>query len=158
MELWKNFDCSILYYPGKANVVADALNRKSAGSLTHINTERRLINKSCKWIDQGLQLKVTKKCILSRFRVRLVYLDRVKAAQRRDLQLQKFMFDVQQGQSRDFVIDSEGILRLGTRLCVPDVDELRNEILEKGHFSAYSIHPGSTKMYHDLRIHTGGMG
>ena len=67
------------------------------------------------------------------------------------------MFDVQQSQSRDFVIDSEGILRLGTRLCVPDVDELREEIM-KTHFSTSSIHPGSTKMYHDLKIHIGGMG
>ena len=58
---------------------------------------------------------------------------------------------MQQGQSQDFVIDSEGTLRLGTRLCVPDVDELRKEIMEGAHFSAYSIHPGSTKMYHDLK-------
>ena len=42
-------------------------------------------------------------------------------------------------------------MRLGTRLCVPDVDELRKEIMEEAHFSAYSIHPGSTKMYHDLK-------
>ena len=42
-------------------------------------------------------------------------------------------------------------MRLGTRLCVPDVDELRKEIMKKAHFSAYSIHPGSTKMYHDLK-------
>ena len=39
-------------------------------------------------------------------------LDRVKAAQRRDPQLQKIRFEVQQGQSRDFVIDSKGTLRL----------------------------------------------
>ena len=57
---------------------------------------------------------------------------------------------MQQGQSRNFVIDSEGTLHLGIRLCVPDVDELRKEIME-AHFSAYSIHPGSTKMYHDLK-------
>ena len=42
-------------------------------------------------------------------------------------------------------------MHLGTRLCVPDVDELRKEIMEEAHFSAYSIHPGSTKMYHDLK-------
>ena len=35
--------------------------------------------------------------------------------------------------------------------CVPDVDELRKEIMEGAHFSAYSIHPGTTKMYHDLK-------
>ena len=79
-------------------------------------------------IDQELQLKVTKKCILAQFRVRSVYLDRVKVAQRRDPQLQKIMFEVEQGQSRNFVIDNEGTLRLGTRLCVPDVDELRKDV------------------------------
>ena len=40
------------------------------------------------------------------------------------------------------MIDSEGSLQLGIRLCVPDVDELRKEIMEKAHF---------TKMYHDLK-------
>ena len=69
MELWKDFDCSNLYYPGKVNLVAYAFSRKSVGSLGHISIGRRLINKSCKLIDQGLQLKVTKKCILPRFRV-----------------------------------------------------------------------------------------
>ena len=84
MELLKDYDCSILYHSGKVNMVADALSKKSAGSLAHISIEKRLINKSYKLIDQGLQLKVTKKCILAQFRVRSVYLDRVKAAQRRD--------------------------------------------------------------------------
>ena len=61
------------------------------------------------------------------------------------------MFEVQQGQSRDFVIEIEGTLRLGTRLCVPDINELRKEIMEEAHFSTYSIHTGSTKMYNDLK-------
>ena len=46
------------------------------------------------------------------------------------------MFEVQQGQSWDFMIDSEGILCLGTILCVPKVDEQRKEIMEEAHFSA----------------------
>ena len=49
------------------------------------------------------------------------------------------------------MFNSEGILRLGTRLCVPDVGELRKEIMEEAHFFAYNIHPGSNKMYHDLK-------
>ena len=73
---------------------------------------------------------MTKKCLLAQFRVRSVYLDRVKVAQRRDPQFQKILFEVQQGQSRDFVVDREGTLRLGTRLCVPEVDELRKKIME----------------------------
>ena len=32
------------------------------------------------------------------------------------------------------MIDTKGILRWGTRLCIPDVDELRKEIMEKAHF------------------------
>ena len=79
MELLKDYACSILYYLGKKNVVADALSRKSAGSLAHISTERRPIVKELhELIDQGLQLKVTKKCILAQFKVRSVYLDGVK--------------------------------------------------------------------------------
>ena len=58
MELLKDYDCSILYHPGKANVIANALSRKSAGSLTHISTEMRPIMEELhELIDQGLQLK-----------------------------------------------------------------------------------------------------
>ena len=77
----------------------------------------------------------------SSIHVRSVYLDRVKAARSRDPQLQKIRFEVQQGQPQDFMIDSEGIFRLGTRLCVPDVDELRNEIMEEAHIYACSVRP-----------------
>ena len=38
MKLLKDYDCSI--HLGKANVVADALNRKSAENLAHISTEK----------------------------------------------------------------------------------------------------------------------
>ena len=89
----EDFDCFILYHPHKENIVADALSRKSVGSLAHISTESRPIIKELhQFIEQRLQLKVTKKCLLAQFRVRSVYLDRVKAAQRRDPQLQKIMF------------------------------------------------------------------
>ena len=45
IELLKDYDCSIFYHPGKVNVVADALSRKSVGSLAHISSERRPIIK-----------------------------------------------------------------------------------------------------------------
>ena len=43
MELLKDYDITILYHPGKANVVADALSRKagSMGSLKHLKVSRR---------------------------------------------------------------------------------------------------------------------
>ena len=81
LELLKDYDCSILYHLGKTNMVADVLSRKSAGSLAHISLDRRPIIKELhELIDHGLQWKVTKKCLLAQFRVRSVYLDRVKAA------------------------------------------------------------------------------
>ena len=43
------------------------------------------------------------------------------------------------------------MLRYQGRLCIPDVDGLKNQILEKEHGSRYTIHPGLTKMYHVLR-------
>ena len=85
MELLKDYDCLILYPHGEANAVSYALSRKSIGSLAHISIERRPIKKKLHdLIDQGLQWKVTKKCLIAQFRVRSAYMDRVKAAQRRD--------------------------------------------------------------------------
>ena len=42
-------------------------------------------------------------------------------------------------------------MRLGTKMCVLDVDELRKEIMEEAYFSAYGVHLDSTKMYHYLK-------
>ena len=42
-------------------------------------------------------------------------------------------------------------MRCQGRLCVPNLDGFRDRILELDHGSRYSIHPGLTKMYHDLR-------
>lgn len=38
LKLVKDYDCTIHYHPGKANVVADALRRKSIGQLTSLST------------------------------------------------------------------------------------------------------------------------
>ena len=61
LELLKNYDCDILYHPGKANVVADALSRKSSGSLAHISVEKRpLIQELHKLVNQGLMMKISR--------------------------------------------------------------------------------------------------
>ena len=43
--------------------------------------------------------------------------------------LQKILFEVQQDQSRGLVLENEGTLRLGTKLCVPNVDDMREKIM-----------------------------
>ena len=60
-QLLKDYDCDILYHPGKANVVAGALSRKSSGSLAHISVERRpLIQELHELVDQGLMMKLSR--------------------------------------------------------------------------------------------------
>nr|GEU88084.1 putative reverse transcriptase domain-containing protein [Tanacetum cinerariifolium] len=44
-----------------------------------------------------------------------------------------------------------GCDRLGTRLVVPNDATLREALLIEAHSSPFSLHPGSTKMYHDLK-------
>ena len=38
-------------------------------------------------------------------------------------------------------------------MCVPEIGELKREIMEEAHSSAYAMHPGSIKMHHTLREH-----
>ena len=58
---------------------------------------------------------------------------------------------VREGKFTDFHLDDKSILWISGRLCVPDVDNLRGEILKEAHFAAYSVYPGATKMYHSSR-------
>ena len=51
----------------------------------------------------------------------------------------------------DWSVDSDGGLRFKGKLCVPNIVELRKEIMDDAHRSRYTIHPGGTKMYHDLK-------
>ena len=50
-----------------------------------------------------------------------------------------------------FQLDGEGVLWFKNRLVVPKDFELRKLILDEAHLSRYSIHPGSNKMYQDLK-------
>jgi hypothetical protein len=47
--------------------------------------------------------------------------------------------------------DDKGIIWFGQRVVTPQDRDLRKEILDEGHLSKFTIHPGSTKMYRDLR-------
>ena len=51
----------------------------------------------------------------------------------------------------DFRLDENGVLMFRDPVRVPDVLELKKQILEDGHMSSLSIHPGATMMYQDLK-------
>jgi len=48
-------------------------------------------------------------------------------------------------------VDHRGVLWFESRLVVPKNHQLRKQILDEAHLSKFSIHPGSTKMYQDLK-------
>ena len=51
----------------------------------------------------------------------------------------------------DYTIAKDRTLMVEGRICVPDNDDLKFQLLEEQHQTTYSIHPGATKMYHDLK-------
>jgi hypothetical protein len=57
------------------------------------------------------------------------------------------------GKAKCFKEDDQGVVWFNNRIVVPKNEELRQQILDEAHLSRYSIHPGSTKMYHDLKQH-----
>ncbi|XP_070045707.1 uncharacterized protein [Nicotiana tomentosiformis] len=76
-----------------------------------------------------------------------------KARQFDDPHLLVLRETVLQGGDKEATIGGDGVLRLHGRLCVPNVDGLREKVLDEAHSSRYSIHPCATKMYHDLMQH-----
>ncbi|WVZ63285.1 hypothetical protein U9M48_012927 [Paspalum notatum var. saurae] len=58
---------------------------------------------------------------------------------------------MEKGLLLDFRTDDRGTIWLKERLCVPLDEGIRESILTEAHCTKYSIHPGSTKMYQDLK-------
>ena len=48
-------------------------------------------------------------------------------------------------------MDSDGILRFQDRRVVPKDSDFKERIMAEAHAAPYSVHPGSTKMYRDLK-------
>ncbi|PNX70480.1 retrotransposon-related protein, partial [Trifolium pratense] len=86
MELLKDYDCTILYHPGKANVVADALSRKSMGSLAHLAAIKRpIINEFQELVESRVQLEIdSSKALLAHVQIRSTLVDDIKEAQSKD--------------------------------------------------------------------------
>jgi hypothetical protein len=75
----------------------------------------------------------------------------IRKGQLKDTKFQEIKEMIEAGKAPDFIEDEHGAVWFQKRICVPDVDHLREKILQETHDSAYSIHPGSTKMYQDLK-------
>ena len=146
----KDYDCTIEYHPGKANVVADALSRKSYGNLTHIKSVQFSLFLELQAMNVGMQLD-NQGTLLATLKVRPIMVERVKKAQIQDSHLCKVIEEVKSGLRPNFSLREDGTLMFEERICVPNVEDLKREIMEEAHYFAYSMHPGSTKMYRTLK-------
>jgi hypothetical protein len=68
-----------------------------------------------------------------------------------DVKIQEIKDMITEGRGPDFMEDEQGTIWFKNRICVPEIVSLRETILKEAHDLAYSIHPGSTKMYQDLK-------
>jgi uncharacterized membrane protein YheB (UPF0754 family) len=67
------------------------------------------------------------------------------------VQFIKDMLEQKVDKYKCFRQDNKGVLWFEDRLVVPENSELRKKILDEAHLSKFSMHPGSNKIYHDLR-------
>ena len=61
--------------------------------------------------------------------------------------------EIEKGKKAEFQIRDDVMIVKGQRMCVPEYCELKRDIMEEAHSSAYAMHPGSTKMYKTLKGH-----
>ncbi|XP_035837226.1 uncharacterized protein LOC118485092 [Helianthus annuus] len=110
---------------GIANVVADALGRKET-------KPRRVL---------ALQLTIHSNL-----------LDQIRSAQIEVLKDENLQAESIRGMEKQLVIKSDGIRYFMERIWAPLHGNLRELMMDEAHKSWYSIHPGSDKMYQDLKI------
>ena len=75
----------------------------------------------------------------------------IRNGQKEDEGIKKIVKLLREDKAPGFRIDQEGIVWFKHRLCVPDIQRIKDIILKEVHESSYSIHLGGTKMYQDLK-------
>jgi ribonuclease HI len=149
LELIKDYDLEVHYHPGKANVVADALSRKAHCSCLSIEA----FDETLCWEMSKLNLEIIPQGDLNHLSVEATLRDSIVLAQQHNKGVRIIKQKLMQGEGKYkcFRIDPEGVLWFNERIVVPKDHKLRRQIMDEAHLSKFSIHPGSTKMYQDLK-------
>jgi hypothetical protein len=147
LELIKDYDLEIHYHPGKANLVADALSRKGqvhsavvAQLPDEIVEDFRRLNLGIVAHTEGVTIDVEP-----------TLEQEIRKGQIGDAKIQEIKDLITEGRGPEFTEDEQDTVWIKDQICVPEMESLRETILKKAHDSDYSIHPGSTKMYQNLK-------
>jgi hypothetical protein len=129
------------YHPGKANAVADALSCKAHCNYLLVVPLTR----------EELSIRVLPDLSMYNITLTPMLRDESIAAQKNDEGMAHLRRRLSEGDPKVncFCEDVEGILWFKDRLVVAMKATLKKKILDETHTSRYSIHPCSTKMYHD---------
>jgi hypothetical protein len=137
------------YHPWKANIVADALSRKSQCNYMMMDSR---INTLCDELSK-MRIEVVPSGTLNYISIEPTLLDQIIMAQLSDKGVQIIMENLNQKveKYKCFRQDSKGTLWFEDQLVVPKNGDFRRKILDQAHLSRFPMHPRSTKMYHDLK-------
>jgi hypothetical protein len=147
LELIKDYDLGINYHPGKANVVADALSRKSHVSQLVVDS---MPFELCEEFDK-LNRRIIASTEVEEMKVGSSLLQEIRRGQVQDEKIQEIKHNIKEEKSLGFSEDEQGVSWCKERICVPNIKELKDKILRDAHEFSYSILPGENKMYHDLK-------
>ncbi|WVZ52211.1 hypothetical protein U9M48_003293 [Paspalum notatum var. saurae] len=147
LELIKDYDLEIHYHPGKANVVADALNRKAHCNVIEARPTVRVI---CCEMDE-IEMLTEQHAELYNLIIEPTIKDQIIVAQKKDKGMAHIRNEINEKTKACFKLDEEGVLWFKNRLVVPKDMELRKKILDEAHTSMFTMHLGSNKMYQDLK-------
>jgi hypothetical protein len=141
--LIKDYELEVHYHLGKANVAVDVLSHKA--HCNYLPVVRLNGEESSNQVLPDLSL----------FNITLTptLKSDIIAAQKNDEGMCHIKRRIHEGNPKVscFREDAEGTLWFKDRLVVPNNEAQKKKILDEAHTSRYSIHLGSTKMYHDLR-------
>jgi hypothetical protein len=128
-------------------VVADTLSRKQAA----VNALIAGMHPSLQEEFARLNMVLCGSMTPNTLEITPTLMEEIKEAQKTDEEIHRIKGLIQQGKAKSFRTDEQSTVWFEQRICVPYQNNLRQQILKEAHESAYSIHPGGTKMYQDLR-------
>nr|GEW72584.1 putative reverse transcriptase domain-containing protein [Tanacetum cinerariifolium] len=132
-----DYDCKICYHPGKANVVVDALSRKEKVKPLRVQALEMTIGLELPKQILNAQTKVHKPENIDNEDVGVMLIENLNDPEK----LRKEKLEPR----------ANGTICLNGKSWLPCYGDLRTMILHESHKSKYSIHPGSDKMYQDMK-------